>query len=174
MASGKHISRLAELECRLWEAADQLWANSSLSPSEYLPPVLGLIFPRFTDNAFTHAVVGLTSTPNCRRTISKMDYRVREVPYLPIGSRFSQLVELPESTDLGKRLNEIENEDLRDVLSKAEQQIRKFRERKAKSGGITEQRTDRHQIYTLLNDIREKLDTSVLTDSLTREPAAWK
>ena len=33
-----------DLEKRLWQAADQLWANSSLRPSEYSGPVLGLIF----------------------------------------------------------------------------------------------------------------------------------
>jgi len=38
---------LAELERRLWSAADQLWANSPLRPSEYSTPVLGLIFLRF-------------------------------------------------------------------------------------------------------------------------------
>jgi len=46
---------LAELERRLWSAADQLWANSPLRPSEYSTPVLGLIFLRFADNAFTKA-----------------------------------------------------------------------------------------------------------------------
>jgi hypothetical protein len=30
---------LAELEKRLWAAADQLWANSPLRPSEYSTPV---------------------------------------------------------------------------------------------------------------------------------------
>jgi len=33
-----------ELEKRLWEAADELRANSKLKPSEYSVPVLGLVF----------------------------------------------------------------------------------------------------------------------------------
>lgn len=33
-----------EIEKRLWEAADQLRANSSLTAQEYSRPVLGLIF----------------------------------------------------------------------------------------------------------------------------------
>jgi type I restriction enzyme M protein len=33
-----------EIEKRLWEAADELRANSKLKPSEYSVPVLGLIF----------------------------------------------------------------------------------------------------------------------------------
>jgi type I restriction enzyme M protein len=35
---------LAEIEARLWDAADNLRANSGLSSHEYSTPVLGLIF----------------------------------------------------------------------------------------------------------------------------------
>jgi type I restriction enzyme M protein len=44
MANDKNNTALAEMEKRLWAAADQLWANSPLKPSEYSTPVLGLIF----------------------------------------------------------------------------------------------------------------------------------
>lgn len=37
---------LTELENRLWDAADELRANSGLKASEYSSPVLGLIFLR--------------------------------------------------------------------------------------------------------------------------------
>lgn len=53
MGNEKNGNHLVELEKRLWAAADQLWANSSLRPSEYSAPVLGLIFLKFADNAFT-------------------------------------------------------------------------------------------------------------------------
>ena len=43
---------LAELEKRLWDAADELRANSGLRASEYGTPVLGLIFLRFADAKF--------------------------------------------------------------------------------------------------------------------------
>jgi type I restriction enzyme, R subunit len=46
---------LDDLETRLWDAADNLRANSGLGPSEYSTPVLGLIFLRFADVKFTHA-----------------------------------------------------------------------------------------------------------------------
>jgi hypothetical protein len=59
MANTKNGNGLAELGGRLWAAADQLWANSSLRPSEYSAPVLGLIFLRFADNAFTKVEAGL-------------------------------------------------------------------------------------------------------------------
>ncbi len=44
-----------EIEKRLWDAADQLRANSRLSASEYSVPLLGLIFLRFADYKFTIA-----------------------------------------------------------------------------------------------------------------------
>ena len=40
------------LEKRLWEAADQLRANSGLTSAQYSTPVLGLIFLRFAEARF--------------------------------------------------------------------------------------------------------------------------
>ena len=40
------------LERRLWDAADQLRANSGLTSAQYSQPVLGLIFLRFADARF--------------------------------------------------------------------------------------------------------------------------
>jgi len=42
-----------EIEKKLWATADSLRANSRLKASEYLVPVLGLIFLRFADYRFT-------------------------------------------------------------------------------------------------------------------------
>ena len=120
---------LAELERRLWSAADQLWANSPLRPSEYSTPVLGLIFLRFADNAFTKAEAELKGKSTGRRTIGKTDYQAKGVVYIPTEARFSNLLQLPESADLGKHLNEAmkaiekENDDLKDVLPKSYQRI---------------------------------------------------
>jgi len=44
-----------DIEKRLWDAADELRANSRLRPSEYYLPVLGLIFLRYADHKFTIA-----------------------------------------------------------------------------------------------------------------------
>ena len=41
------------LEKRLWDAADQLRANSGLTSAQYSTPVLGLIFLRFAEARFT-------------------------------------------------------------------------------------------------------------------------
>lgn len=43
---------IQKLESELWEAADQLRANSKLTAAEYSMPVLGLIFLRHADNRF--------------------------------------------------------------------------------------------------------------------------
>ena len=46
------LENIAEIENSLWEAADQLRANSKLTATEYSMPVLGLIFLRFAYNRF--------------------------------------------------------------------------------------------------------------------------
>ena len=50
-------TNLADLESRLWSAADELRANSSLSPTEYRGPVLGLIFLAFAEHRLLSARV---------------------------------------------------------------------------------------------------------------------
>ncbi len=115
---------LDDLEKRLWDAADDMRANSGLGPSEYSTPVLGLIFLRFADVKFTHADAQLHADlqPNSRRTIGPTDYQALGVMYLPESARYSRLMQLPESADIGTALNdamraiEAENPDLRGVL----------------------------------------------------------
>jgi hypothetical protein len=46
------MTNIQQLENELWEAADQLRANSKLTAAEYAMPVLGLIFLRHADNRF--------------------------------------------------------------------------------------------------------------------------
>ena len=129
MGNDKNGNGLAELEKRLWAAADQLWANSPLRPSEYSTPVLGLIFLRFADNAFTKAEAELKGRSTGRRSTDKTDYQAKGVVFLPDAARFSRLLRLPESADLGKHLNEAmkaiekENDDLKDVLPKSYQRL---------------------------------------------------
>ncbi len=40
------MDNIEALEKRLWEAADQLRANSGLSSNEYSMPILGILFLR--------------------------------------------------------------------------------------------------------------------------------
>jgi type I restriction enzyme M protein len=60
---------LVELEARLWDAADELRANSGLKASEYGTPVLGLIFLRFADAKFGAARERIESKGSARRKI---------------------------------------------------------------------------------------------------------
>lgn len=111
-----------ELEKRLWDAADELRANSKLKSSEYSVPVLGLIFLRFADWKFTQAEKALKNKGSGRRSITKADYQARGVMYLPESARFSRLINLPEGADIGKEINEAmraieaENEELKNIL----------------------------------------------------------
>jgi type I restriction enzyme M protein len=117
-------TNLAELEKTLWGAADELRANSKLKSSEYSVPVLGLIFLRYADYKFSQAQAKLVSQSAGRRTIGKTDYQAQGVLFLPDSARFSSLLNLPESADIGKAINdamkaiETDNEDLKDVLPK--------------------------------------------------------
>jgi type I restriction enzyme M protein len=49
IAPSEKIADNAALEKRLWDAADQLRANSELKSQEYSAPVLDLIFLRFAE-----------------------------------------------------------------------------------------------------------------------------
>ena len=114
---------LGELQNKLWEAADDLRANSELKASEYASPVLGLIFLRYADERFDRAseVVGSGSA---RRQIGPEDYQAAGALYLPDESRFDALLNLPEDADIGKAINqamagiEASNADLVGVLPK--------------------------------------------------------
>ena len=99
-------TNLKDLEDRLWDAADQLRANSHLKSSEYSIPVLGLIFLRFADVKFAHADEQLKAKfANKRRGITRDDYQELSVVYLPEKARWNHLLHLPEGVDIGKALN---------------------------------------------------------------------
>lgn len=118
------VSNNGKLEGRLWDAADELRANSKLKSSEYSVPVLGLIFLRYADQRFAQARTKLTAQSTGRRTIGKTDYQAQGVLYLRDEARFSTLLNLPEGADIGKVINEAmraveaDNEDLKEVLPK--------------------------------------------------------
>jgi type I restriction enzyme M protein len=118
-----------EIEKRLWDAADELRANSKLKSSEYSVPVLGLIFLRFADIKFTHAEEELQAKSTGRRQISEVDYHARGVIYIPEEARYSKLLELTEGDNIGMAINdamraiEAKNPDLKDVLPKTYNRI---------------------------------------------------
>ncbi len=98
------------LEKRLWDAADQLRANSGLNAAQYSTPVLGLIFLRFADVRFTKIRSGLEKMASSSRRGSRVDepaaYHAEGVLYLTPNARFEKLLHLPEGSNAGKAINE--------------------------------------------------------------------
>jgi len=122
---------LAEVRRTLWAAADQLRANSTLAPSEYRGPVLGLIFLAYAEHRFEQVRPEVEAKATARRPVTPDDYRARSVLFVPTPARLSHLVGLPEKDDLGgaideaMRLIESLNPDLRDVLPKGYRRLEK-------------------------------------------------
>ncbi len=115
----------------LWEAADQMRANLTLSPAEYRGPVLGLIFLAYAEHRFEQVRPELEAKATARRPVTPADYQAKSVLYVPNGARLSKLVDLPESQNLGKAIDEAmklierENPELRDVLPRGYQRLEK-------------------------------------------------
>jgi type I restriction enzyme M protein len=122
---------LADLESRLWAAADELRANSSLTPTDYRGPVLGLIFLAFAEHRFDELRPEIELKATERRPVSAEDFRARGVLFVPEIARLSWLVDLPEAEDLGANVDlamdaiESTNTGLRGVLPRGYQKLEK-------------------------------------------------
>ncbi len=107
--TGKDIAT-DTLEKRLWEAADQLRANSGLTSQQYSQPFLGLIFLRFADARFSRQRARLEKAAASTRRGSRVDdptaYHAEGVLYLTPNARFAGLLALPEGANIGARLND--------------------------------------------------------------------
>lgn len=129
------MSNNNEIEKRLWEAADKLRANSGLKYSQFARPILGLIFLRYADYKFIKAQEEFEKSSISedkkgtledyiprRKKVSASDYQSKGVIFLPETSQYSYILNLPESENIGKALNdamssiENENDDLKGVL----------------------------------------------------------
>ncbi len=112
-----------DLEKKLWDAADELRANSGLKANEYSVPVLGLLFLRFATVKFDDAARGLRERQS-NRPLHKADYQAAGVLYLDEAARYATLSNLPEGENLAQAINtamrhiEEENETLAGVLPK--------------------------------------------------------
>lgn len=114
-----------ELIKTLWSAAEQLWSNSDLKPSEYVMPVLGLIFLKYSDYKFIEVDKLIKQKyENSRLGITKEHYHKEGALYLNPEARFDHLLKLPEEADLGKAIDkamreiELENERVKGSLPK--------------------------------------------------------
>lgn len=83
---------IKRLEVELWEAADELRANSKLTASEYKDPLLGLILLRFAENKYQEARENLAKTlpinprTKQRREATKEDFAAAGSMLLPARS----------------------------------------------------------------------------------------
>jgi type I restriction enzyme M protein len=100
-----------QLENELWEAADQLRANSKLTAAEYAMPVLGLIFLRHADNRFKTFLpeieAGIPSqVPAAQREkLIKLGFKGRAAIYLPDVARFDHIAALPQGANVGQEID---------------------------------------------------------------------
>src|SRR5581483_4953254 len=119
---GRVGTDLQDFSRRLFAAADQLWTNSNLRPDQYAQPVLALIALRQMEAKFEKVAAELAPKYKGRLKPAPADYQARGAIFLPEHARFSRLLELPGTADLGKELNEAmkgiaeENPDLAGVL----------------------------------------------------------
>lgn len=104
---------ISQIESSLWEAADQLRANSKLTSSEYCMPVLGVIFLRHATNRYSAALQAIQADqaagkmPN--RPLGKADFIKRRALMLPEAARYDTLLKLPSGANLGTALAEAMN-----------------------------------------------------------------
>jgi type I restriction enzyme M protein len=125
------MTDLSDLERRLWSAADELRANSTLTAAQYRDPVLGLIFLAFAEHRFEQLRPELEAKASDRRPVSPDEFRARGVLYVPDIARLSYLVDLPEGEDLGANIDlamdaiESTNTGLSAVLPRGYQRLEK-------------------------------------------------
>lgn len=100
-----------QLENELWEAADQLRANSKLTASEYAMPVLGLIFLRHADNRFKaylpeiEADIHPKMPDTQREKLIRLGFQGKAAIYLPEKARFDRIVSLPQGANVGEAID---------------------------------------------------------------------
>src|SRR5476649_2858927 len=83
---------IEKLETDLWEAADNLRANSKLTSSDYFMPVLGIIFLRHAANRFDAATKQIAEDQAAgrmpKRKVQAADYIRRRALFLPETARY--------------------------------------------------------------------------------------
>jgi len=120
---------LAKVRATLWAAADELRANSKLTPVQYRDPVLGLVFLAYAENRFEAIRAEVEAKASARNPATIADYKAKSVLYVPDESRLSYLNDLPEGDDIGRYVDEaikaIEaaNPELKDILPRGYQKL---------------------------------------------------
>ncbi len=104
------MDTLEQLERRLWGAADLLRANSNLNSSEYMMPVLGIIFLRHAYSRYLAVKAKVEPTlpmrGGVRLPLAKEHFTREAALYLRPEAQFDYLLALPGDQDLGKAIND--------------------------------------------------------------------
>ncbi|PKN12436.1 MAG: DNA methyltransferase [Deltaproteobacteria bacterium HGW-Deltaproteobacteria-4] len=103
--SSNAMHTIEQIESSLWEAADQLRANSKLTSSEYCMPVLGVIFLRHASNRYEVALAQIKAEQQAgkmpNRPLMKGDFIKRRALMMPEIARYDSLLKLPSGANLG-------------------------------------------------------------------------
>src|SRR5262245_33410786 len=90
------MDNLSKFESDLWEAADNLRANSKLTSSDYFMPVLGIIFLRHAANRFDAAAKQIEEDQAAgrmpKRKVQPADYIRRRSLWLPETARYDYIM----------------------------------------------------------------------------------
>src|SRR5438876_9962840 len=102
------FANIEHLEADLWDAADNLRANSKLTAGEYCMPVLGVIFLRHATNRYNAALREIEADQVAgkmpKRAPINADFKKRRALMLPKEARYDELLKLPKGADLGTAL----------------------------------------------------------------------
>jgi type I restriction enzyme M protein len=94
--NGGVFNDIEKLEADLWEAADQLRANSKLTSSDYFMPVLGIIFLRHSANRYEAAAREIAADQAAgrmaKRRLSDADFVRRRALPLPECARYDSIM----------------------------------------------------------------------------------
>src|SRR5260370_32093426 len=105
---GNQLQNIGQLQAHLWDAADNLRANSKLTANEYCMPVLGVIFLRHATNRYNEALKEIEADQAAgkmpKRSLPAADFKKRRALMLPKEARYDELLKLPKGADLGNAL----------------------------------------------------------------------
>jgi len=126
------LEHIEAIEKRLWEAADNLRANSNYASNEYFLPVMGLVFLRHAYSRYLAVKdtveANLPSRSGKKIPPTKEDFSRQSAILLRPKAQFDHLVALPDSADRAQAIMaamesiEDDYDNLRGALPKSEYQ----------------------------------------------------
>jgi type I restriction enzyme M protein len=112
MTAQEKETSLKELEANLWETADSLRNESSLTSQMYYMPVLGIIFLRHATYRFQMVEKVLLEDPEwpkykgVPRPVVPEDFEAKSAMFVPEKARYDYLLNLPGDQDICKAVND--------------------------------------------------------------------